>query len=242
MSESSKVRAFGVLGALAAASVLATGCSAAAPGEGGSAPEVKDQGVSTEMFTPLPINVIPGTPIPPSCIYWDGTTYQTLPAHYVEKVPNDWGKRPLGVNYTVVANPYNGHGPDPRFGDGYSIPFPTPWVTAGSTQPDPHTYEQSLWWIPSTLWWEYLVHDITPPPPGSRTYVDDIAHAYFMVGIPAITDYDRASTLASANAGSPVDARVNKCVRILTRTNSTIFDTGESFLVLDEHDPRSPPD
>ncbi len=237
MSESKMVRAFGVLGALVAASVLAVGCSSAAPGEGGSAPEVKDPGLSPEMnLGSQIIQVWPTSPLPQYCLV--AGTY--LPAHFVEKVPNDWGKRPGGVDYTVVPNRWNGHGADSRFADGYSIPFPTAWVDPGSTLPDPHTYEQSLWWVPSTLWWQYLVHDMERNA-DARTYSEDVGHAFFMVGVPSLADFDKANNLALANATAPVDARVNKCVRIVTRSGQLLHDTGEFFLVYDEHDPRNPP-
>jgi hypothetical protein len=230
----------GWLAGLVAASISVAGCFAP-PGETGTAPDVKDLGTSSEMILPpSTITVIPSAPLPPYCVYSAPGVTQYFPAHYVEKIPNNWGIRPPpGIDYTQVNNPYNGHGADSRFADNYSVPFPTPWITAGSTQPDPHTYEQSLWWVPSTLWWQYLVHDVVSI--GDGRYSDIVGHAYFMVPIPALSDYDRAHNLAVANAAWPVEARVNTCVRVVTRIDTTIYDTGESFLVYDEHDPRGPP-
>jgi hypothetical protein len=165
---------------------------------------------------------------PTYCVYYAPPVYQVFPAHYVEKIPNTWG-----ANYA----PWNGR----NFDDGYSIPFPTPWITPTSTTPDPYAYEHALWNIPSTLFWEYLVHDITPPASPDHPYTENVGRAYFMVGIPALGDYAAAASLASANTAYPVESRVNKCVRIVTRSGSTITDTGEYFLVYDEHDPRNPP-
>jgi hypothetical protein len=230
MSEFKAACGLGVLAAVITAGVLAVGCSAAAPdAQGGAVPEVTDHGTSPEYFQPPQYAyATPGNPIGGSCIYWNGVTYQYLTPHYVEKIPNNWG-----ANYA----PWNGR----DFNDGYSIPFPTPWIQQGSTQPDPFTYEDMLWNIPSTLFWEYLVHDITPPPAGGRTYTVYVGHAYFFVGIPSMSDYPRASSLAAQNTGYPVEARVNQCVRVLTRSNGLVFDTGEWYFVYDEHDPISPP-
>jgi hypothetical protein len=237
MSEFSRVRGRCGLGALLViASALAVGCSSAGPGEEGSLPEVKDQGISTQSTTRSDIiELIPATPIPQYCSV-PGIVPLNLPAHWVEKIPNNWG-----VGYTSTPNPWTGVAGNSRFSDGYSIPFPTPWINPGTTTPDPHTYEMSLWWIPSTLWWEYLVHDIQGPPPGSRLYSEDLSRAFFMVPIPSLSDYTAASSLAAANTAYPVEARANKCVRVLTRSGSYIYDTGESFFVYDEHDPQSPP-
>src|SRR5262249_49281749 len=151
------------------------GCSGAAPGEEGSLPEIKDPGLSPQSNVSRIIELLPATPIPQSCSV-PGIVPIELPAHWVEKIPNNWG-----AGYTATPNPWTGVGGNARFADGYSVPSPTPWITPGGTTPDPHTYEMNLWWIPSTLWWEYLVHDTQGPPQGSRFYTEDVSRAFFMV-------------------------------------------------------------
>jgi len=232
MTESKVVRAFGVLGALVAASVLAMGCSAPPDGQtGGTAPEVKDQGVSTENLPAGYIYVQPDAPLNRYCVI-PGVTLVPgyLPAHFVEKLPTTWAR---GYSFNMSYTPSS------HVNDGYSIPFPTPWATPTSDVPDPYAYEHALWSIPSTRGFEYLVHDIVP---SGDFLAEDTGHSFFMVGIPAISDYSAAYNLAVQNTGGNVQARVKQCVRVFTRMDSVIHDTGEYFLVYDEHDPRNPPD
>jgi hypothetical protein len=225
MSQSKKVRALGVLGAWVAASVLAMGCSAAAPDEGGTAPAVNDPGVSPEMAVPQPTYYSAGNLIPKVCVTGVlGASVNTLPANFVIKKPNNWG---LNYGYT----------------DNYTIPFPTPWV---ETAPE-STYEGNLYsWIPSTPRWEYLVYDVSNVTPTATWLAPDLyvhypGHAYFMVPIPSLNDYSAAASLASQYTAPPTEARVNKCVRVLTASGSQLFDNNEFYLVYDEHDPISPP-
>ena len=232
MSESKVVRALGVLGALVAASVLAMGCSAPPDGQtGGTAPEVKDQGVSPEFVLPPGyIFVQPDAPLNRYCVIPGVTIAPTyVPAHFVEKLPTTWGAGlPFNMSYT----------PSSHVNDGYSIPFPTPWLTPSSNAPDPYTYEHALWSIPSTRGFEYLVSEIVQ---AGDFWAENTGRNFFLVGIPALSDYTAASNLATQNTGVPVEARVRECVRVFTRTDTVIHDTGEYFLVYDEHDPTSPP-
>ena len=218
-----RVRGCLLAGAVASVFVLAAGCSGAAPTDGTDQTKV-DESVSPQacINCPPPPLVFPYPP--PDCRVLVNGVVQMYAAHYVEKLPNTWGQHYLAWNQ--------------RFDDGYSFPFPTPadWPKPASVA----NYEAALWQVPSTLWWQYVIKELTPPPPGSRIWAES-ARSFFMVGIPQIGDYARAYSIAQQYPDYPVEAKINTCVHVTVRSGNTLYDTGETFYVYDEHDPYNPP-
>jgi hypothetical protein len=216
MGEFNTARGSKALGGLITLSALALGCSSAATDETASAPAITDPGVSPDMILRTSATLIPATPIPSYCVANAALVPVRYPAHYAIKLPNTWGS-PYGDN------------------SGYSIPFPTPWITSGQEA----SYETALSHIPYTNKWEYLVRLVTTTTSG-RSYTEDLTRAYFLVGTTAQSSYAAESSLAQSFQASPTEAQANICVRILTESNGYVYDTGEWFIVYETHDPRPP--
>ena len=233
MSESKSVRAWGVLGAVVAATVCAVGCSDGAPAQGGSAPAVDvDKTLSTQTIRPnTPCQnssclLTAAAPISATC---PGATSTVLSAKLVLA---------LHANLDLAYYP-----------DGYGIRFPTPWVDSVN-DPAPDAYEDRLLTVApsagfnpnSRLRREYLVHEISAyKPPYTWT---ETGRDWFFVGIGNSTDANAASNLAAQypNYLPEVEAHIAGCVRVLKiNSNGYVYDTGEWHWYYDEHDPINPP-
>ncbi len=162
--------------------------------------------------------------------------------------------------------------PDPWFKssspDGYTVPFPTPWITNNSNleadklagldyEPDVYAYEHDQWGLPSSLGYEYLVKVVIASScvnpitggPGQclKGYSDNGmpgGKEWFAVPFTQWTDLTSAQAYAAQYASaSTVQSHIFECVTIVDGTGAYggFLTPVESDIFVDVHDPHNPP-
>jgi hypothetical protein len=139
--------------------------------------------------------------------------------------------------------------------DGYTIPFPTPWITT-SFYPDVHAYEWLQWEVPSSQDYEYLVKVVytsscVDPLTGGqaacfRGFADG-ERQYFTVPFTSWSDLAQAkANAAQYQYESNVHSQIIECVHIVESQTANpsvgqVLVPIENDIFVDVHDPRNPP-
>jgi hypothetical protein len=219
--------------------VVATAC--AAPVEPTvDAPAVSDGTTRTESgATTIATTTSPVTATPTS-----STTASTLSV------------RACTPTYVIRETDTDGH----YYGytDGFTVPFPTPWLTLQdpapegySYDPDGYYYEEGLNEVPSHVDYEWKVRDIVvtsclAPNEAQLCLKGAADHDYFVVGFTNAAYESEAKAVASALYGqqSDVQAEITPCTYVFDgalNDYTTPLTEVAYFPFADQHDPSHHP-
>ncbi len=246
-----RIASVGIVAAVAAGAFAITGCAVEAQKEPGS-----QGGATTESNAPESVKAEPAVEMNLSAVAAPAITCRR-PAALLRIHDNDGAAYWSYMRNPPTASP-----------DGYTVPFPTPWITnqpnvpGMADEPDVFTYEWDQWnYVASSQDYEYLVKiiNVTACPgiaiaaiPCLGGYADPTEKEWFTVPFTSTSDLAPAENFAYStpygsyanfNVEPNVQAEILECVTIYDGTDQvgSPLRVVESHPFVDVHDPHDPP-